>query len=209
MLAPKRSYVPHRRRPKLKCRALHVTVHLKERLPNMREPKAYARIVDSIEKCQGRFGCQVTFYTVLSNHIHMIVEADDEKGLAQAMKGLLVRIAKKLNPLWGRMGSIFRERYHARILKSVWDGRKAIRYVLLNARKHGIWIPKDTPDPYSSAPWFENWLGRLQPFRSDRSPVAVPKTFCLIQARCFCLNLNEVPGRMASWIQECSWKASV
>src|SRR5262245_14278028 len=210
MLAPgKRSYVPHRRRPKVVNDALHVTVHLIEGLPDMREDRAHARIVESIRKSQERFGCRVTDYSVLSNHIHLIVEAESESKLAQAMKGLLVRIVRALNPLWKHKGSIFRERYHARVIRTMREIRRAIRYVVLNARKHGIRIPKDTPDPCSSGPWFQFWRGRRwNPFSSDPSPVVRPRTLNLETATVgLTLDLNEVPGQIASWGQECSWEA--
>ena len=106
MLAPaKRSYVPHRRRPKVSNDALHVTVHAIEGLPNLRDEQAHARIVEAIRMAQERFGCRVIEYSVLSNHLHLIVEARNESKLAQAMKGLLVRIVRALNRLWKRKGS--------------------------------------------------------------------------------------------------------
>ena len=79
-----RTRVPHRRRPKVKNDALHVTMHLIDGLPNLRHPRAYQRIVGAIRECQERFGCRVVEYSVLSNHLHLIVEAGDEAGLARA-----------------------------------------------------------------------------------------------------------------------------
>jgi REP element-mobilizing transposase RayT len=209
MFAPaKRSYVPHRRRPRVFHDALHVTVHAIDGLPNLRGEQAHARIVEAIRKAQERFGCRVIEYSVLSNHLHLIVEAQDESKLAQAMKGLLVRIVRALNSLWKRKGSIFRERYHARVVRTMNEIRRAMRYVLLNARKHGIGIPKDRPDPCSSAPWFQRWRGReWSPFRSDASPVARPRTLNMDTALYgLTLDLNEVPGKVAGWTMECSWE---
>src|SRR5262245_41476664 len=112
-------------------------------------------------------------------------------------------------PALEAQGSIFRERYHARVIRTMREIRRAIRYVVLNARKHGIRIPKDTPDPCSSGPWFQFWRGRRwNPFRSDPSPVVRPRTLNLETATVgLTLDLNEVPGQIASWAQECSWEA--
>ena len=125
-----RSRVAHRRRPKVKNDALHVTMHLVGGLPSMRSPGAHRLIAGAIRKCQERFGCRVVEYSVLSNHLHLIVEAESEAGLAQAMKGLKVRIVRALNRLWKRAGSIFRERYFARVLTGLQEIRRAVKYVL-------------------------------------------------------------------------------
>jgi REP element-mobilizing transposase RayT len=192
-----RSRVPHRRRPAVRNEPLHVTVHLIEGLANLRHAPEHERIVAAIRKCQERFGCRVVEFSVLSNHIHLIVEAESAPGLARAMKGLLVRIARALNRLWGRRGSIFRERFHARVLKGWREVKNAVRYVLNNARKHGIRIPKDTPDPCSSGPWYDRWFERGgKPFRSEGSPVVRGRTMYLEGCYPLWLDINEVPG---SW----------
>ena len=193
-----RTRVPHRRRPKVKNDALHVTMHLIDGLPSLRGPRAYQRIAGAIGKCQERFGCRVVEYSVLSNHLHLIVEAEDEVGLARAMKGLKVRIAKALNGLWGRAGSIFRERFFARVLKGLQEIRRALRYVLLNARKHGIPVPTDMPDPCSSGPWYPFWLRPWKPW-TGWSPVVRGRTLYLAGVFPIRLDQNEVPG---SWRRE-------
>ena len=74
------------------------------------------------------------------------------------MKGLAVRIAHGLNRLWRRAGSVFADRYHARILESPRAVRIALTYVLQNARKHGAWRAA-APDPFSSGLSFDGWKG--------------------------------------------------
>jgi len=71
------------------------------------------------------------------------------------MKGLLVRVARALNQIWKRCGSVFADRFPARALRTPKEVRTALVYVLLNARRHGI--PVAAPDPYSSGPWFDGW----------------------------------------------------
>ncbi|MGH3848285.1 MAG: hypothetical protein ACRDRT_01000, partial [Pseudonocardiaceae bacterium] len=72
------------------------------------------------------------------------------------MLGLAVRIARCLNKLWKRVGSVFADRYHARILRTPREVRNALVYTLQNARKHGAWsAPK--PDVYSSGAAFDGW----------------------------------------------------
>ena len=122
----KRSYVPHRPRPKVYNEPVHITVHLFDGLPCLRSEREHACIVAAIGAAQQRFGCQIVDFSVLSNHLHLILEAPDAERLSQAMKGLLVRIARGLNKLWKRKGSIFRERFHCVVMKTVAQIRRTV-----------------------------------------------------------------------------------
>jgi hypothetical protein len=63
-----------------------------------------------------------------------------------------------------RIGRVVAERYHARLLRSPREVHSALRYVLLNARKHAVnasnamRTTKVLLDPASSARWFDGWI---------------------------------------------------
>jgi hypothetical protein len=63
----------------------------------------------------GRF--RLVHTSIQANHLHMIVEASDRGALSRALNGLLVRVAKGLNKLWGRAGKVFSDRYHDNVLR--------------------------------------------------------------------------------------------
>jgi len=75
------------------------------------------------------------------------------------MQGLLVRVARALNRAWARKGPVFLDRYHARALPSPLEVRRALMYVLHNARRHGLRIAG--VDACSSGPWFDGWSRRV------------------------------------------------
>jgi hypothetical protein len=102
-------------------------------------------------------------YSIQSNHLHLIAEAKDRRALWRGLQGLLVRIAKNLNKLWSRKGSVFADRYHHRILKTPREVRSALRYVLLNARRHGVRLAGI--DFYSSSEWFDGWRPSIRETR--------------------------------------------
>jgi hypothetical protein len=56
--------------------------------------------------------------------------------LSRGMQGLKIRLAKALNRVWRRAGSVFSDRYHAHALKTPREVRNALLYVLNNFRKH-------------------------------------------------------------------------
>jgi len=154
--AGSRDRVPHRTREALSDRhPVHVTVRLHEGLPNLRRDAARAAIERSFRVASGRFGFRLAQYSLQSNHVHLIAEAEDEDALSRGMQGLLVRVARALNRLWARSGSVFSDRFHARQLRTPREVRSALVYVLKNASHHGLRILGI--DPFSSGPWFDGW----------------------------------------------------
>jgi hypothetical protein len=93
--------------------------------------------------------------------IHVLVEASDERALTRGMTGLAVRIARGINKLFRRVGAVFSDRFHARILTTPREVRNALVYVLQNARKHGAWRAR-RPDAYSSGACFDGWKEELR-----------------------------------------------
>jgi putative transposase len=166
--------VPHRRRPKLSPRhPVHVTWRVLSHVWNLRSQRCFSRIRRCFQRGRDRFGFRLVHFSVQGNHIHMLVEAPDERALARGMQGLGVRIAKALNRLMQRKGTVFADHYHARQLRSPTQVANAIAYVLMNFLHH---FPEEAArrgremrDRFSSA-WHE---GGTDP------PVVEPRTWLL------------------------------
>ena len=195
-----RAGAPHETRAPLASRhPVHVTVRLRRGLPSLRYKQPYLTLLRAFGAGRERFGFRLLHYTVQSNHLHLIAEAKDRRALTRGMQGLLVRIARALNKLWGRRGRVFADRYHDRILRTPREVRHALRYVLHNARPHGIFGP--TPDPYSSGRWFDGWRERFERLAEGVArPVARAHTWLLTVGwrRHGRIGLEELPaGRSA------------
>ena len=152
----------HAKRPKLASRyPVLVKLKLRDGLRTLRSAEEHAVVKRAFAACSERGDMRVNEYSVLSNHLHVIAEASDERGLSRGMLSLSVRIVRGLNRLWKRAGRVFVDRYHARILTTPRAVRTALVYCIQNARKHGSWLAK-MPDVFSSGPWFDGWksLGR-------------------------------------------------
>jgi hypothetical protein len=111
------------------------------------------------------------------------VEADGSAALGRGMKSLASRFARAVKRALGRHGQVVRDRYHLHVLRSVREVRNAIRYVLLNGRKHLAKLGRALPrvarvDPASSGPWFSGWRpGVRLPEAIGPPPVASPRTW--------------------------------
>jgi REP element-mobilizing transposase RayT len=204
--------VTHMSRPALKrTHPVHVTARLRDDTFSIRQHPEMAVLRGCFEKGGDRFGFRLVHYSVQSNHIHMICEAEDETALTRGMQGLLIRIAKGLNRLWGCKGKVFADRYHAVQLKTPKQVRNALAYVLNNHRHHGIDIVSGHLDPFSSGEWFLGWrepAARAQARSPDDPtaleqggripPVLAPECWLLRQGwsrHHAPISIKEVPGR--------------
>ncbi len=150
--------VPHRARPVHRTyHPVHVTLRARDGLPSFREQvlaRAFTEAVAAVKKSPATGASfRVVHFSIQKNHVHFMVEAHDTSFLSRGMLGLAVRLARALNRKLKVTGSVWRERYHARDLKSPREVRNAIVYVLMNAKKHGSRIVG--LDPCSSARWFD------------------------------------------------------
>jgi REP-associated tyrosine transposase len=147
-----------------------------------------------------REGFRITDWSVQGDHIHFVAEAAGNTALARGVQGLCVRIARGLNGLCGRKGPVFTDRYHARVLRTPREVRNCLAYVLLNARHHGIHLPKGSADPCSSGASFDGWRTAPVPSQSsldDGPPGTAPPRTWLRQVgwrRHGLVRLDEVPG---------------
>ena len=159
-----RARVPHRRRPASKrAHPVLVTVRIRDGVPSLRQPKAWEAIVRLVRKARGRFGMHVVEYSVLGNHLHMIVECDDADSLERGIRGFNTRLAKQLNKVFERRGKLVDGRYHSRALTTPRDVRNALEYVLFNHAKHEQRAGRRASrglDHRSTAARFDGWSRR-------------------------------------------------
>ena len=156
------SGVSHATRPRLTgATPVHVTLKISAGMPSLRCAREAAQIRIAIARMHERGGARVVHYSIQGDHMHLICEAEDQHVLANRMQGMKVSIAKRLNKLWQRKGTVFADRYHRRDLKSPKQVRNAIRYVLMNVFRHRSETPRTREsgiDPFSSGVAFDGWL---------------------------------------------------
>ena len=186
--ARKQGAVSHRSRPAFPDRfPQHVTLRLGVDAPPIAREWLMKRVIRPCIGASAKAFFRVVEFNVLSNHVHLICEADDAMSLARGVQGLAIRLARRLNSALIRKGKLFGPRYHAVALRTPTQVRNTLRYVLLNRKHHAVakkffagWI-----DPYSSGAWFRGWSApiRMNVATSDlvglESPAHAPHTWLL------------------------------
>lgn len=148
--------VAHVRRPPHAARfPLHVTLPFEKSVYNLRSRRCFKVIEKAFWGAMARSSARIVHFSVLGNHIHLIMEAADRETLGLAMRSLGVRLGKNLNRVMRRAGRVVGDRYLARVLETPSQVRRAVRYVLRNFEQHAAgWgepVSAAFVDPYSSA----------------------------------------------------------
>lgn len=201
-----RSGVPHRRRAALAPRyPVHVTVRVGQAYRGLRTKRRVQVIRQAFARCM-REGFRVTDWSVQGDHVHLCVEARDERLLSTGLRSFSVRVAKGLNRELGRRGQVVADRYHARILRTPREVRNCLAYVLNNARHHARALSRHCSDTYSSGAAFDGWRGVVHhdhEVRAGPITTAEPHTWLRREGwrRCGLISVNEVPGlRGPAWV---------
>ncbi len=112
--------------------------------------------------CIGRRDFRIVHTSIQGNHIHLLVEAGDERALSNGVRAFMISAARRLNVARRRSGKVFAARYHAVQLRTPRQVRSALAYVLNNWRRHnedeaGIAQRRAIVDPYSTGILFDGW----------------------------------------------------
>jgi REP element-mobilizing transposase RayT len=151
---------------------VHLTFRARAGLPSLRTRRLLAVVLEVITAVAHRLDCRIVHFSVQDDHVHLIVEADDERALSAGARGFSIRVAKALNRALGRRGPVWDSRYHRRDLTTPTETRWALLYVLAN------WL-EDHPDargldPCSSAAWFDGWQQRARIATPPGPPPVAP-----------------------------------
>lgn len=114
----------------------HVTLRVRPGVPSLRSVPIVREIARTFRIGRARPGFRLVHYSLQGNHAHLIVEAVDAAALGRGMMALAARLARAVNRIAKRTGPVLSDRYHAHLLRTARECRNALRYVLLNARRH-------------------------------------------------------------------------
>jgi len=211
----RRASEPHKRRLRFdKPRAVHATLRVVDELPALRRRRFYAAIRKAAAAVLDRTHFRIVHLSIEDDHVHLIVEADNNDALSKGVQAFESSAAQRINRAIGdqrgtprRRGPVFADRYHERFIGSPTQARRTIAYVLNNWRRHrrdgGMETMFWDVDYFSSGPSFSGWRELEQGYVFDEVPetyvpipVARPQTWLLAVGwrKAGSISLREVPG---------------
>jgi len=184
---------PHRKRATHDPHCpVHVTLRARRGLSSLRDDGIFCAVRGAFAAAS-RNGFRLLHYSVQSDHLHLVVEADEPTRLSRGVQGLAIRVARAINRVLRRHGRVWDERFHAHTLRRPREVRNALVYVLNNCRKHlravaGL-------DPCSSAAWFDGWRTTIPAPAHGASVVAAHTWLARVGWRRHgLLEIDEAPG---------------
>jgi REP element-mobilizing transposase RayT len=151
---PRRA-IPHRPREEFRpYQPVHVTFRMAEWVWNLRSERSFCAIHGALDELRRRSDVRAIEFSIQGNHVHLVVEADGPRALANGMRAFAIRLARRLNRMMGRSGPVLEDRYHAHVLRTPAEVRNALRYVRGNFASHaarrGEQVSPRWVDPYTS-----------------------------------------------------------
>ncbi len=137
--------IPHKPRKYLKSKPHHLTIKTSVPGVNFNHPILRKSIIYLLNLVSKKPGVALSAYSILSNHIHIILQFDHDtdKGkltrdalFGNTMRMFVSQISRAVNKLYKRKGQVFSDRYWMRPLKTVRYIVNGFRYVLFNTLKH-------------------------------------------------------------------------
>jgi REP element-mobilizing transposase RayT len=143
---------------------VHVTLRMADHVWNLRSERSFGVIHGSVHDVRTRDDFRVPEFTILGNHLHLIVEAASRRALSTGMRALTIRLARRLNAMMKRSGPVLEDRYHMHVLRTLAEVRNAVRYVRDNfashAKRRAEPVGAGWVDPFGSAAGREPRLGQ-------------------------------------------------
>lgn len=133
--------VSHRIREKV---SIHTPMHINFKYKAWIRNKQCLKLLKRAIMNARSHGLRVVQFSLQSNHVHLIVESENNEVLTKGMRSLTVTMAKGI-----KKGRVQLERYHLHVLRSVRETKNAVRYVIFNQQKHEKGICSKV-DEYSS-----------------------------------------------------------
>ncbi len=180
----RRAGVPHRLRGEVRpTTPVHVGLKVAADISNLRHPDLFGPLREAIYAGSDRFSMRIIHFSVIENHLHFIVEANNVEALARGMQGLAVRLAKRINKVLGRRGKVFTDRYFSRVLCTPSEVRSCLSFVLKNKLRHnrqrGIVHGSRWVDYCSSGERFTGWKGIEVTLPDNTLPIGRPSCHLL------------------------------
>ena len=115
----------------------HLTVRGVARMPIVLDDADRRRWLRLMKKSASRFGWTVHVYCLMNNHFHLVVEATLED-VSLGMHRLNGIYAQRFNERHDRVGHLFQERFHAKVVRDDEHFVEACEYVLANPVRAGL-----------------------------------------------------------------------
>jgi len=111
---------------------VHVIQRGNNRTPTFHSADDFERYRETLCDTSRRFGCAIHAYVLMTNHVHLLVTPDDERGLSRMMQTIGRRYVRYVNARNHRTGTLWEGRFKSAVVDSERYFFACSRYIELN-----------------------------------------------------------------------------
>lgn len=137
--------------------SLHLTIKVRKNKADIKSKKILKALHHAIIRARLK-GITIIHYTLEYDHVHLLVEAGNNRVLHLGMQAFGISFSKAINKIKTAKGAVYKHRYHFRRILSRPQLKNTIHYILGNGIKHRR--TKSFIDPYNSMVFSRNLLSR-------------------------------------------------
>lgn len=119
----------------LKTSSLHLTVKVDRNKADIKSKPILQILKRSILRARKQ-GLKVLHFTLEWDHVHLLIEADNNLELGKGMQAFGVTFAKGINKIKKNSGKVYKHRYHFRKINSGRELKRVMNYIFTNGEKH-------------------------------------------------------------------------
>ncbi len=172
--------LPHKTRKLSANKPIHVVMTLQSGLPRLWHfRRVFDRLLCVVRR---RYGVSFSGSVLMKDHLHMVMQlrsgVRDTGLISRAIQYVSSRMAREINRFAGRTGTVFRDRFFSRVLRTASELLQALKYIGLNpvraryvrriedwhASSIGSLLRGEGPRPYQG---FDGWMYRVLGFAAD------------------------------------------
>jgi REP element-mobilizing transposase RayT len=140
--------IRHTERPLItKPTSLHLTVKILRTKANLKKKMVLSILKRSIMNAR-KMGLRVIHYSLEYDHVHLLIEAENNFILGKGMQSFGVTFSKALNRLRKIKGTVYKHRYHYRKIVGARQLKNVLNYIFNNGIKHKT--AKSLINPFNS-----------------------------------------------------------
>ncbi len=155
-------------RPRIRLAGLpqHVVQRGINREPCFFADEDYFCYLHWLEKAAGDWGCANHAYTLMTNHVHLLLTAKTSDGISKMMQAMGRRYVQYINRSYRRTGGLWEGRYKSSLVRAETYLLTCMRYIELNPVRANM---VNDPSQYRWSSYRRNGLGQAVPRITEHS----------------------------------------
>ena len=130
--------MPRRSRINLAGVPQHIIQRGNNRVSTFMADADYRFYLECLDDAARKYGCRIYAYALMTNHVHLLMEASAPDSISRAMQHVGRRFVQYINYKYGRSGTLWEGRFKATLVQTEEYFLRCCRYIECNPVRAGL-----------------------------------------------------------------------